>query len=92
MDLDAAPFVLGREGLKRAREPRVDCKTHGWDRPLSCPPDATELAAAKADPARDSKTGGFAYEGRRKEAIKGYKATIPGEYTGLRCTFLHTHC
>jgi hypothetical protein len=91
-DLDAAPFVLGRPGLKRAREPKPDCKTHGWDRPLSCPPDATELAASKGLAERDSSRSGFAYEASRKAAIKAYKDTIPGEYPGLRCTVLHTHC
>jgi hypothetical protein len=88
--LDAAPFVLGRAGLKRAREPRVDCKTHGWDRPLSCPPDATELAAAKADPARDSKTGGFAPEGARKQTMKSYRESpSASDYPGIACAILH---
>ena len=88
-DLDAAPFVLGREGLNRARGPRPACKTLGFDRPLDCPPDNAELAASKSDPARDSRTD-FEGEGHYKRATKTYKE-LPGAagFPGLACSILH---
>jgi hypothetical protein len=89
VDLDAAPFTLGRAGLKHARA-RPTCKTHGWDRPLDCPPDHAELAASKSDPAKDSKTAGFEAAGRYKRAMKTYKE-LPGDegYPGIACAILH---
>ncbi len=88
-DLDAAPFTLGRAGLRQARA-RPTCKTHGWDRPLSCPPDDAELRAAKSDPAKDSRTAGFAAEGAYKNAMKGYhEAPGAAGYPGIACAMFH---
>jgi hypothetical protein len=88
-DLDAAPFTLGRAGLRHARA-RPTCKTHGWDRPLDCPPDGAELRAAKSDPALDRRTAGFESEGRYKRAMKTYKE-LPGDkgYPGIACAMSH---
>jgi hypothetical protein len=88
-DLDAAPFALGRAGLRQARA-RPTCKTHGWGRPLSCPPDDAELRAAKSDPAKDSRTAGFEAVGRYKRAMKTYKE-LPGDegYPGIACAIFH---
>jgi hypothetical protein len=88
-DLDAAPFTLGRAGLRHARA-RPTCKTHGWDRPLDCPPDKAELAAARADPALDRRTAGFEAEGRYKRAMKTYKeGPMGGPYPGIACGVFH---
>jgi hypothetical protein len=88
-DLDAAPFTLGRAGLGRARA-RPTCKTHGWDRPVDCPPDEAERRAAQSDPAKDSKTAGFEAPGRYKRAMKTYKE-LPGDkgYPGIACAMFH---
>jgi hypothetical protein len=89
-DLDAEPFVQGRAGLNHARNRRTDCTLHGWERPLSCPPDAAELAASRFDPAKDAKTGGFAGEGARKLTMKAYRESpSTADYPGIRCSIFH---
>jgi hypothetical protein len=89
-DLDAAPFVLGRKGLNRARGLKPSCKSLSFDRPVGCPPDDTELAASKSDPARDARTAGFEGEGRYKRATKAYKeGPLGGPYPGLACSLFH---
>ena len=52
--------------------------------------DAAELAASKADPAKDSHTAGFEGPGRYKRAMKTYKE-LPGDkgYPGIACAMFH---
>ena len=83
-DLAAAPFAAGRPAQ------RPSCKTRSWDRPVDCPPDDAEVAAAKSDPARDAKTAGYEASGRYKQAVKTYHE-LPGDagYPGIRCAIFH---
>ena len=90
VDLDAAPFVLGRAGLRRARAARPDCKAHGWSRPANCKPDATELLASRFDAARDSRTGDFAAQGAGKLKMKSYReSSSMADFPGIACSILN---
>jgi hypothetical protein len=88
--LPAAPFAGGRPRRAAREGERPDCKVMSWDRPIDCPPDAAEVAASKADPARDSRTAGFEGEGRYKRADKTYHEAPGGAgYPGIACAIFH---